>query len=417
MSRQIAEVQETHARLTELHRQQTNAGARNRLRMLMLLHDNPERALADVARELECSDRSVLRWWGTYKEGGLDALLERRHKGRVSRLAKLDIDEIRTKIAEEGMTGVDEIRTWLADEYGLQYSRSGVWYILRETLRARRNTGWLLLDDEKTPETALDGASQPLDNPMAVIGLLNSLPMTDDVVEWGNGFRTVLHRLLPDVDRISVNVNRSCDMRRPERYDASTRVNRAAGGSGESEEDSIWVDKNRTNEPPYVRVLEGFKAKGLPLHEFHTPLVRDYFFDGKAYLGSVFLWRSVNAAPIPHATEERFRSLEPFILYAISDVVTRHQVLQPMSGVFYEAAHQMFEDAGLSSAERKIVSLALLGHPYKEIAAISTVTLDAVKKHFHAVFKKTNTRSQAELFAKYFTAQFRREQSEIDVQA
>ena len=120
MSRQLAEIQETHARLTELHRQATSPRMRNRLRMLMLLHDNPERPLADVARELECAERSVLRWWSIYRSGGLDALMETRHRGRPSQLSKVDIGEIRAQIAEAGMTGLDDIRAWLADQHGLR---------------------------------------------------------------------------------------------------------------------------------------------------------------------------------------------------------------------------------------------------------------------------------------------------------
>lgn len=411
MSRQLAEIQESHARLTELHRLETRSGARNRLRMLMLLHDNPERAIADVARELECSERNVLRWWQKYQAGGLDALLEQRHKGRPSQMAAVDIDEIRAKIAESDMTGLDEIRTWLSEEHGLQYSRSGVWYALREILRARHNTSWLLLEDD---ESAANAAGTPdsltLDNPTAVIGLLNSLPMTDDVVEWGNGFRTVLHRLLPDVDRISVNVNRSCDIRRPEKYELQTRITRLS----EEGETDLSVATHRTNEAPSLRIIENLRAKGMPLHTYHPPVVRDYFFGGTAYLGSLFLWRNLEMPEISAETTLLLTTLEPFFLFALSDVVARHQVMQPVDSVFHEALSTMFEDAGLTPAERRIVTLQLLGKPYKEIADTMAVTLDAVKKHFHLIYKKTETRSQAELFAKYFTARLKTEQSKLE---
>jgi DNA-binding CsgD family transcriptional regulator/transposase-like protein len=414
MSRQQTDIQESYARLLELQKQETSARKRDRLEMLKLQHDNPERSLADISREIGCAERSVLRWWQNYRAGGLDALLESKHRGRPSQLGNVDLDEVRTKLAESGMSGLEEIRAWLSEEYGLQYSRSGVWYILREILGARRNSGWLLIDSAEKPADSGENGAIALDNPAAVVGLLNSLPMTDDVVEWGSGFRAVLHRLLADVDRISVNVNRSCDMRTPEKSIASTRINRAVNESSDQDRSSIWVDKNRDGEAPYVRVLEGFRAKGLPLDQFHPPVVQDFFYGGKAYLGTIFLWRSLSAAPIAAETIERFKQLEPFFVYCFSDVVTRHQVLQPISGVFYEAAQQMFVDADLSPAERRIITLALLGHPYKEIADIMTVTLDAVKKHFHGIYKKTATRGQAELFAKYFTAQFRREQASID---
>jgi DNA-binding CsgD family transcriptional regulator len=38
------------------------------------------------------------------------------------------------------------------------------------------------------------------------------------------------------------------------------------------------------------------------------------------------------------------------------------------------------------------------------MADVMSVTVDTVKKHFKAIHRKTGTRGQAELFAKYFTA-------------
>jgi transposase len=413
MSRQQTDIQESYARLSELQKAQESKRSRARVQMLMLLHDNPERSLSDVAREIGVAERSVIRWWRTYREGGLDALLETRHRGRPSRLHAVGIDEIRTKIAAEGMGGLEEIRGWLSAEYGLEYSRSGVSYALREILGARRSSGWLLLDDPLKPaDGAENGDSLTLDNPNAVIALLNALPMTDDVVEWGNGFRAILHRLLPDVDRISVNVNRSCDMMRPERYVPGTLVRRFVGDREQGE--SVSIETLKTDESPSERILNELRSKGVPLSEFHTPIARDYFFGGTAYLGTIFLWRQLANGAIPAPTTLRLDQLEPFVVFSLSDLVSRHQVMQPTSGVFFEAAQRMFEDAGLSKSEKRIVMLQLLGHSYKEIADIVSVSLDAVKKHFHVIYRKTGTRGQADLFAKYFTAQLRREQSEVE---
>jgi len=222
----------------------------------------------------------------------------------------------------------------------------------------------------------------------------------------------VLHRLLPDVDRISVNVNRSCDIRRPEDYVLGTRISRSITSGDVGSNESISVSSHRRDEAPSVRVLEGFRAKGVPLHEFHPPLIGDFYFHGSAYLGSIFLWRQLSNPAISEQSQTMFGALTEFIEFALSDLVARHQVSQPVAGVFAQAADQMFEDAELTKAEKRVVTLALLGHPYKEIADMMTVTLDAVKKHFHAVFKKTGTRGQAELFAKYFTAQLRRESTD-----
>lgn len=401
-----ADITETHVQLVELQKQQTDPRKRNRVGMLMLLHDNPERSLADVARDLECAERSVIRWWREYREGGIDQLLENRHRGRPSQIKTADLEEIRAKISESGLSGLEDIRQLLSEEYGLQYSRSGVWYMLREILGARRNSGWLLLDETEKPE--IDPDTAPLDNPAAVVSLLNSLPLTDDVVEWGNGFKKVLHRLLPDVDRISVNVNRSCDIRNPGDYEIGTRIHTALTEDG-TLVSPVSVSSHKSHEAPSLRLIEGLRRSGVPLHESYDPTIQDYYLNKSAYLGSIFLWRSRSNPPISHDTLARFESLALFIEFSLSDLVARHQVSQPIAGVFAAATEQMFVDAGFSRTERRIVTLALLGHPYKEIADSMSVTIDAVKKHFQAIFKKTGTRSQAELFAKYFTAQLQRE--------
>jgi DNA-binding CsgD family transcriptional regulator len=63
----------------------------------------------------------------------------------------------------------------------------------------------------------------------------------------------------------------------------------------------------------------------------------------------------------------------------------------------------MSKDAGLSLQERRVVTLRLLGHAYKEIADKLNISEDAIKKHLGSVHRKTGTRSYTELFAKYFT--------------
>lgn len=410
MARQQSDILETRVQLLELHKRQESPRKRSRIEMLLLLHDHPDRALADIAREIECAERSVLRWWRQYLEGGIDKLLADGHKGRPSRLATSDIDEIRAKIAENGLSGVEQIRGWLSEEYGLDYSKSGVWYILREVLGAKRNNGWLLLDDGEKP--ADSGDSLALDNVDAVISLLNALPMTDDVIEWGNGFRGVLHRILPDFDRITVTVNLNCDLKQKERNEGGWRLSSFLDVSKGDAQDLEFIGAGRMQQSPSDRLLDELKRKGLPLHEFHRPVIGEFFHRDAAYLGCILLWTSRERDSVNSVSTERFEKLRPFVLFAISSFVARYQAARPVAGAFHSALGEMTEDAGLTPSERRIVTLLLLGNPYKEIADIMTVSLDAVKKHLHLIYKKTKTRGQAELFSKYFSARLRREQSE-----
>jgi transposase-like protein len=45
-----------------------------RLHMLSLPRDNPTLTIQELAAQMECSERTVRRWWKTYQQGGLQAL-------------------------------------------------------------------------------------------------------------------------------------------------------------------------------------------------------------------------------------------------------------------------------------------------------------------------------------------------------
>jgi DNA-binding CsgD family transcriptional regulator len=229
------------------------------------------------------------------------------------------------------------------------------------------------------------------------------LPCTGDVVEWITEFRQALIVLLGDVDHISLNINRSCDLENPETYrpdlTITEHVSTAPGSDG-----SVVVES--TDEPPAIRLLHSFKKQGQQLDQFHPPVYFDYYYKGSAYLCSMFLWRYTDKSPISEKTIELIRELEPFLNFAFSDIVARNQQARPIDGVFREAVNRMATEGDLSSQERKIAYLRLLGHSYKEMADLASIAIDTVKKHVTQVHRKTRTRSQSELFAKYFTNRY-----------
>jgi DNA-binding CsgD family transcriptional regulator len=156
-------------------------------------------------------------------------------------------------------------------------------------------------------------------------------------------------------------------------------------------------------ETPSQRLLRGAKDSGFPLHQFHPPSCLDYHFGEVAYIGSLILWRSIEKPPISEETLAMVEGLRPFMLFAFSDLVARHRSEQPVHAALNRALETLAARARLSDQEQRIVMLQFMGHSYKEMADILSVTVDTVKKHFRQVHKKTGTRSQSELFAKYFT--------------
>jgi DNA-binding CsgD family transcriptional regulator len=96
-------------------------------------------------------------------------------------------------------------------------------------------------------------------------------------------------------------------------------------------------------------------------------------------------------------------SLEPFLIFALSDLVTRHYYAKPIDRVFTDILRELSLDSGLSTQDIRILSLMLLGYSYKQVADRMELSIDTIRKHMKRIYRKTRTGSLAELFAKYFT--------------
>ncbi|MBS1912791.1 MAG: helix-turn-helix domain-containing protein [Bacteroidetes bacterium] len=165
----------------------------------------------------------------------------------------------------------------------------------------------------------------------------------------------------------------------------------------------VFVASHAQSGLPADRLLEDFKRQGYPLERYHPPCGFDYYFGGKAYLGTIFLWRELDREPISETTLQAIRLLEPFIVFALSDLVARRQHSEPDVRVFTDALRGLTATSGLSNQELRVVILQLFGHSYKEMADMLGISVDGVKHHLKMIHRKTGARSYTELFAKYFT--------------
>lgn len=237
--------------------------------------------------------------------------------------------------------------------------------------------------------------------PEHIIKFLNALPVTGDVLQWIEGFREALRLVLGDVDRISVKINTNCDLANPNRSQNMLEINQHMVKEKNSPEtfEVTTGDKDKVGE----QVIKEFREQGHPIDDYHPPHYFDYYYEGKAYIGTLLLLRDRSKTPISAKTVETMKALEQFILFALSDLVTRHYYARPIDRVFYDLLLNMVREAGLSSQDMRILSLMLLGYSYKQVGDKMDVTIDTVRKHMKRIYRKTRTGSLAELFAKYFT--------------
>jgi DNA-binding CsgD family transcriptional regulator len=410
-------VTESLATLAALREQYRGKPQDDRLRVLYLLKEDPSRTLEEVSSEVGCSERTVRRWWSAYKIGGLDAVLDVQQGGggKPARIADEEIAGLVERLKSQGISDVRDVQRWLKDELGLDYSLSGVRYLMRNKLKMGDDEKDVAVevpkveDAERTYGMSTNGtaAGGGLVLNDALVNFLNAFPMVNDVNVWLEQFRNNLLKILPDVDRIVVNVDVACDLS-DSRSIARNIVVLRQHASGDAESVSVTSEsvdvQSRANEAdPVGSVIEYLRRDSFPFEKYHAPRAFNYWLEAGRYLGSILLFRDRHTVPTSTRTYELFNALSPFIMFMLSDSVARHQRVKPMDLAFKDAMQRMMAESGLSIQEQRVVFLQLLGCSYKESADLLRVSLNTIRHHLKSIHAKTNTRSQSELFAKYFT--------------
>jgi DNA-binding CsgD family transcriptional regulator len=307
-----------------------------RIEMLIALRSSAVADLASASDTLDIPVRTLRRWWGLYRDGGITGLLGEKYRTEIKR-------------------------------------------------------------PRATPKSSASDCILP----GKVIALLNALPDRADATEWIEQFRAALVELFGDIDRITINVG-------------STE---SSGGSGPGSSDIMAVHhvgkENRrgrsaiiTSEMPKEpsgQILTTMVANGFPADRYHPPHLYDYRRADGTYLGSIILWRSVTSTPISPGTLGTFASLEPFLLFMLSDSMARQQAARPELNSFTERMTEIAREYGLSKREHEVIIHYLVGRSYKVIADHLSVSLSAVRKHIEAIHEKTGAKTTAELVARFFT--------------
>jgi DNA-binding CsgD family transcriptional regulator len=252
--------------------------------------------------------------------------------------------------------------------------------------------------ETSAPEKA--GSLPPL-VPENILQFLNALPLTGDSVEWINAFREGLKNVLGDVDRVALAVNINCNLQHPEQSEWITIWQHSMTVSGSSQ--TAVTNSNVEGKTQAEKMIEEFRQMGYPLDEYHAPLSFNYSYGGKAYLGTILLFRDRTKQPISARTIDAMAALEPFFVFALSDLVSRHYYARPIDRVFTDILKELAGESGLSTQDIRILSLMLLGYSYKQVADRMELSIDTIRKHMKRIYRKTRTGSLAELFAKYFT--------------
>lgn len=116
-------IAEPASALADLERKHRGRPTESRLKMLRLLKDGSYPSRRALAPVLGYSERQLKRWFDTYREGGLGALLKR---GRPGGSSEKVTSEAWAALEEEMKAGriarLEDARRYLAGEHGIRYA-------------------------------------------------------------------------------------------------------------------------------------------------------------------------------------------------------------------------------------------------------------------------------------------------------
>lgn len=228
--------------------------------------------------------------------------------------------------------------------------------------------------------------------PTTLLALLNALPTTGSAVEWAGAFSQILCSVFNDVDCVVVRANLHCRLASPLTAAAEELRIPTALLSGAL----VAQIEELGSAPLEIEVPTCNPA------EYQPPMVYRYTHAGD-HLGAISLLRELGHDPISPESLMMMSELEPFLVFALTDLVARYSYAKPIGRVFYNVLRAIASDRRLTNRELQVLTLHMFGRKYDEISRRLFISIDTVKKHVKKIHRKTNARSATELFARYFT--------------
>lgn len=128
--------QETPEELEERFRRERNGHRRARLQALTMLRAG--KPLDEVSRAVAVDYRTVQRWIAWYREGGLEAVVQRTPgyaaPGRPSRLSREQRDALLAQVDAGAFRTVWDAVRWVAREFGVTYTYTGMHALINRSL-------------------------------------------------------------------------------------------------------------------------------------------------------------------------------------------------------------------------------------------------------------------------------------------
>ena len=137
----VCAISEDSDTLMALERSSTNPKSRQRLQLLRLLKTGIAETMLSASTMVGLSHSQASALWRLYQKEGLEALLETRYKGRISRLTDEQTQALQVQCST-GFRSLAVAQEWMRATFAVDYTPSGVSRLF-DRLGNKKKTGRL----------------------------------------------------------------------------------------------------------------------------------------------------------------------------------------------------------------------------------------------------------------------------------
>ncbi len=389
-------IRESNEDLQQLEEEHRGKPAAARVRALRMLRERPGQSIGEIAAAVGFSSATVKRWLKAYREGGLEELLEMRGGGRELSRSVNSLDRLKQKLLRDEFDSLEGVETWIRDyRRSLDTDRLAEYVTRSQANRVRRTSA----GDTGTGD---DSESSATTLPESIITRrMAEWPKDRHSTAWIRWLAHALEESFDDVERATLSVNLACDLINPKEYrptigmsyDSKRNELRIGASDVEESEDVTRVQRN----------LQVMEAGGFPIDTYHPPTVVVYKYEDSAYIGTLLLWRDRSKPPIGSGTLKALERLRPLLVFFMSDFVARHRLFNPEQFLYQDIMIRIGDRHGLTDQESRVLVMQIIGRGYREISESLRISINTVRSHIRAIYKKTGAHSPADLIAKYFS--------------
>lgn len=394
-------INESVAELTRIEEEYRGKPEVFRISALRLLKERPESHIDDIAAILGYSPAAVKRWLRTYRDGGLQALLEKPAKGKAQKASNQGLSRLKQALILGEITSLDEVESWIRDhrrrlgvDQQVSYVASGV------------PLGGALPQPEPITPAGADTAAGRLQ--MAerwVMCYLREFSNSRSPNDWSVLLRETMVATFPDIDAVTVVVNMFAFRPDTDEHGVTfAQVNQKLLPDADKDDTlRVVIDGNLNKRSRVERTLGQMRRTNFPFDQYHPPKVLIYQFEDGGYVGQLLLWRERHRAPISEETLSAIMQMENVILFLLSDMAARQAAADPPSMLLNDITEGLTREYQLGRQESRILSLQMVGHTYEEMARTLNISINTVRTHVRSLYAKLGTHGPADFVAKYFT--------------